>query len=205
MLNDLHGELVRLYRCVQHHLDELVRQFRWSLASREMFRWAQLQHVETLTDIQRAARFYYLQRMAFGGKVAGQHFGTSAGAPPRINLLRIEEELSQAHLRLARVTIEHLPWADCIARYDRPETLFYLDPPYYETQGYGTDFGLDQHQALASVLTRLRGRAILSINDHPAMRETYGAFRRRRLSTTYVMGQRSGRAKPANELLITTW
>ena len=29
VLNDINGELVRLYRCVRHHLDELVRQFRW--------------------------------------------------------------------------------------------------------------------------------------------------------------------------------
>ena len=31
VLNDLNSELVRLYRCVQHHLDELVRQFREEL------------------------------------------------------------------------------------------------------------------------------------------------------------------------------
>lgn len=58
VLNDLHSELVRLYGCVQRHLDDLVKQFRWSLISREMFKWVQLQHVVTLTNIQRAARFY---------------------------------------------------------------------------------------------------------------------------------------------------
>jgi DNA adenine methylase len=170
-----------------------------------MFRWAQLQHVDTLTDIQRAARFYYLQKLAFGAKVTGQTFGTGVTVGPRLNLLRIEEELSHAHLRLARVTIEHLPWQGCMERYDRPETLFYLDPPYYQTIGYGPDFGLDQHQQLAEAMASLQGKAILSINDHPAMREVYGAFRRRRLSTTYTVGQHSGRAKPASELLITTW
>lgn len=115
VLNDLNGELVRLYRCVQHHLDELVRQFRWALSSREMFRWAQMQQPETLTDIQRAARFYYLQRLTFGAKVSSQTFGVSAAAPARLNLLRMEEDLSQAHLRLARVTIECLPWRYYVA------------------------------------------------------------------------------------------
>src|SRR5690606_22297921 len=108
VLNDLNGELVRLYRCVQHHLDELVRQFRWALTSREMFRWAQLQQPETLTDIQRAARFYYLQKLAFGAKATGQTFGVSPTLPARVNVLRMEEDLSQAHLRLARVTVECL-------------------------------------------------------------------------------------------------
>ena len=83
VLNDMHSELVHLYRCVRHHLDELVRQFRWALASREMFEWAKMERPETLTDIQRAARFLYLQKLAFGGKVSSTHFGTSAMQPPR--------------------------------------------------------------------------------------------------------------------------
>ena len=52
-----------------------------------------------------------------------------------MNLLRIEEELSAAHLRLANTFVEHLDWAACIDRYDRPQTLFYLDPLYCETEG----------------------------------------------------------------------
>lgn len=204
IINDLNGELVRLYRCVRYHLDELIRQFRWSLVSREMYKWTQMERTETLTDIQRAARFFYLQKLAFGAKVTGQTFGTAATSGPRLNLLRIEEDLSAAHLRLARVTIEHLPWQDCITRYDRPETLFYCDPPYYQTEGYGTDFDLDQHKALAAALADLNGRAVLSINDHPAMRRVYGAFRRQRLRTTYTIGG-NARPKSASELLVTTW
>ncbi len=58
-------------RVIQHHLEEFVRQFKWALASREMFKWAQQTPSATLTDIQRAARFFYLQKLAFGGKVDG--------------------------------------------------------------------------------------------------------------------------------------
>lgn len=110
VLNDINSDLVCLYRCIRHHLDEFVRMFRWSLVSRQMFEWAAMERPETLTDIQRAARFYYLQRLAFGGKVQSQTFGVVAAGPgPRLNLLRIEEELSSVHLRLASVVIEHLP------------------------------------------------------------------------------------------------
>lgn len=94
VLNDINGELVNLYRVIKSHLDEFIRQFRWSLASREMFKWLQITPEDTLTDIQRAARFYYLQKLAFGGKVADQNFGTATTSPPRFNLLRIEEDLS---------------------------------------------------------------------------------------------------------------
>ena len=188
ILNDLDGELVRLYRCVQHHLDELVRQFRWALVSREMFRWAQLARPETLTDIQRAARFYYLQRICWGGKVSSRTFGVSPSGPPRLNLLRMEEDLSQAHLRLARVTVENLDWRDCIKRYDRPGTLFFLDPPYWATEGYGVAFGLGQYAELSEAMRSMRGQAILTINDHPAMREAFAGFRVERVGINYTIG-----------------
>ncbi|AOY01800.1 DNA adenine methylase [Jeongeupia sp. USM3] len=124
VLNDVNGELVNLYRVVQHHLEEFVRQFKWALTSRKVFEWQQLTDTRTLTDIQRAARFYYLQQYAFGGRVQGQSFGTATTAPP-INLCRIEENLSAAHLRLSGVYIEHGSWYDVMSRYDRAHTLFY--------------------------------------------------------------------------------
>ncbi|MBD1588616.1 hypothetical protein HAQ06_18380 [Pseudomonas sp. C2L12B] len=96
-----------------------MRQFKWSLVSRTMFDWARMQVPIALTDIQRAARFFYLQQLCFGAKATGRTFGTSTTAPPKLNLLRIEEQLSEAHMRLARVTIENLDWKDCIRRYDR--------------------------------------------------------------------------------------
>lgn len=199
VINDIHSELVCLYRCVRWHLDELVRQFRWALSSREMFEWAKLERTETLTDIQRAARFLYLQKLAFGAKVTGHTFGTSASSPPRLNLLRLEEDLSAAHLRLARVTIEHLPWQDCITRYDRPDTLFFCDPPYWQTAGYGNAFGLDEYQQLADIMASSKGRLILTINDHPDMRRIFRGFPTQRLRTTYTIG---GQHAAAGELLI---
>lgn len=101
VINDINGDLINLYRVVQHHLDEFVRQFRWSLVSRQLWQWLNVTPTQPLTDIQRAVRFFYLQKCGFGGKVDGRTFGTATTSGPRLNLLRIEEELSQAHLRLA--------------------------------------------------------------------------------------------------------
>ena len=134
VLNDINGELVNLYRVVQHHLEEFLRQFKWALTSRQIFKWLQATPEETLTDIQRAARFYFLQKMAFGGKVDGQTFGTSTTSAPKLNLLRLEEDLSAAHLRLSRTYIESLDWAACIQKYDREHSLIYCDPPYWGTE-----------------------------------------------------------------------
>ena len=155
VINDLDGELINLYRVVQNHLEEFIKQFKWSLTSRQMFKWLKEAYCEGLTDIQRAARFYYLQQHAFGAKRHGQNFGT-ATTGRSINLLRIEENLSDAHIRMAGTYIEHLSWLDCFKRYDRPHTFFYADPPYWELTGYNIEFGLDQFSYLPNVCAQLK-------------------------------------------------
>lgn len=204
VLNDINGELINLYRVVQHHLDEFVRHFRWSLTSRQLFEWAKVQRPETLTDIQRAARTFYLHKLAFGAKVEGQTFGTSTSGPARINLLRLEEDLSAAHLRLARVTLESLPWRACVDRYDRPETLFFLDPPYWKVMGYGVPFGREQYDALADAMRSLKGKALLTVNDHPEMRQAFAGFRTTTTGLRYTVGQH-GRDKVRGELIVRSW
>lgn len=204
VLNDINGDLVNLYRVVQHHLEEFVRQFKWALSSRKVFEWLKVTRPETLTDIQRAARFYYLQQSAFGGKIEGQTYGTATTTPPGLNLLRLEETLSAAHLRLANAYIEHLPWAECVAKYDRQHTLFFMDPPYWETEGYGVDFGWEQYEALAAKLASLKGRAILTLNDHPAIRQLFGRFHIERAEHTYTVGG-GAKTKEVGEVLIFSW
>ena len=203
VINDINGDLVNLYRVVKHHLEEFVRQFKWALSSREVFRWMQDTPPETLTDVQRAARFFYLQQQAFGGKVEGQTWGTATTAPP-INLLRIEENLSAAHLRLAGAYVENLAWEACMERYDRPHTLFYLDPPYWQTEGYGVEFAWPEYERLAARMASLQGKAILSINDHPDVRRCFAAFELEELSINYTVGG-GHKAATRGELIIYSW
>lgn len=74
VLNDVNKDLITLYRVVQNHLEEFVRYFKWSLISRNEFSRLKTLPPDCLTDIQRSARFYYLQKNAFGGKVGCQNF-----------------------------------------------------------------------------------------------------------------------------------
>ncbi len=201
VINDINGELVNLYRVLKHHLEEFMRQFKWALVSRAMYQWLNITPTETLTDIQRAARFYYLQKQAFGGKVAAHTFGVTTTTGPRLNLLRMEEELSLAHLRLSRTTIEQLDWASCIARYDRPHTLFYCDPPYWGTEGYGVDFGLEQYEKLAGMGRDLAGMMIISVNDIPEMRAVFQGFAMESVPIRYTLN--SNQPTQRRELIIT--
>lgn len=202
VLNDINADLVTLYRVVQHHLEEFVRHFKWALASRDIYKWLQITPTEPLTDIQRAARFFYLQKLGFGGKVQGQTFGTATTSKPGLNLLRIEEQLSAVHLRLHQVFIEHLTWVDCVERYDRAHSLFYMDPPYYGTEGYGVDFGLEEYDRMAALMGSMKGKAVVSVNDIPAMRKAFKGHQIKRVTISYSVGASGRGREPKGELVI---
>jgi DNA adenine methylase len=201
VLNDINGELVNLYRIVQHHLEEFIKQFKWILVSREHFDRLKNTPVQSLTDIHRAVRFFYLQKMSFGGKVHAQVIGTATTAPPRMNLLRIEEYLSAAHLRLSRVYIEHLAWDSCIARYDRSHTLFYCDPPYWKTIGYGVEFAFENYERMAELAKTIQGKMIISVNDIPEMRSVFDGLEMKSVGINYKVGAK-GSAKETAELIV---
>ena len=201
VLNDINGDLVSLYRVIKHHPEEFIRQFKWALSGRQIYEWLKATPVEPLTDIQRAARFYYLQKLGFGGKVDGRTFGTATTSPPRFNLMRIEEDLSAAHLRLSRTYIEHLEWSECIRRYDRPHTLFYCDPPYWGTEGYGVTFSLEEYDRMAELARTIKGHMVISVNDIPEMRKAFEGLRIEAVDVQYTVGG-VGRGKAARELII---
>jgi DNA adenine methylase len=139
IINDVNSDLVTLYRVVKHHLDEFIRYFRWLLVARDEFNRFKDENPDTLTDIQKAVRFYYLLKMGYGSRLKSPTLSISTQRPSNFNLLRIEEELSAAHLRLARVYIENVSYQKILERFDKPHTFFYIDPPYYGCENYYGD------------------------------------------------------------------
>jgi DNA adenine methylase len=136
VINDLNRDVATFFRVLQNHYQALMDMFKWQLTSRDEFERLNGMDPERLTDLQRAARFLYLQRTAFGGKVAGRSFGTSSTGGGRFDVTKLGEILAAVHERLAGVIIECQPWQKLIDRWDRPGTLFYMDPPYYGTEHY---------------------------------------------------------------------
>ncbi len=177
-VNDINRDVATLFRILQRHYDAFVDLLGFTLTSRAEFDRLQATDPETLTDLERSARFLYLQRAAFGGKVWGRTFGVSKDRPARFNATRIGPMLQRLHARLAGVVIECLPYAAFIGRYDSPQTLFYLDPPYWgcETDYGKTVFERADFARLAQLLGNLAGRFILSINDTPETRALFAGF-----------------------------
>jgi DNA adenine methylase len=203
VINDLSGDVANLFRILQRHYPQFMDTLRFQVTSRREFDRLKACDPSTLTDLERAARFLYLQRLAFGGKVAGRNFGVSVGRAGAFNLNTLGPMLGELHERLAGVVVESLPWQQLIARYDRRSTLFYLDPPYWGSeQDYGKDmFGRDEFAEMAAVLGSLRGRFVLSINDRPEIRELFAQFSIVPVELVYTLAG-GNHVKPANELII---
>jgi len=92
-------------------------------------------------------------------------------------------------------TIEHLDWQECVRKYDRAHTLFYMDPPYWQVTGYGCQFEFDQYEAMASLLGSMKGKAILSINDNPEIRKVFNAFPCKSVGIKYTLGLKQAQEK----------
>lgn len=173
VLNDLDFDIVNFYRVCQWHYEEFVRYLRFSLASRKLHELHVKSDPATLTDIQRAGRFFYLQKNSFGGLILKQKFHYGVTQPSNYNPERIPEVIEQAHHRLARVQIESLSYERVLEKYDRPTTFFYLDPPYWERKLYKFNFKEGDFLTLDQQLQRLQGKFLLSLDDHPEVRRIF--------------------------------
>ncbi|PJE26553.1 DNA methyltransferase [Pseudooceanicola antarcticus] len=200
--NDLNGEITNLFRILQRHCPQLMDVMRFQITSRREFERLRAQDPTGLTDLERAARFLYLQRLAFGGQVGGV-FGVASDRGGRFSLARLEPLLEAAHERLDGVIFENLDWKDLLQRYDSSQALFYLDPPYWGGEGdYGKGlFARDQFAEMAELLAGIEGGFILSINDRPEIRELFKRFQIEPVRLKYTISKDS--ASEAHELIIS--
>lgn len=204
VINDISGDVITLFRMLQRHYEALMDMLKWQITSRAEFERLVAAAPETLTDLERAARFLYLQRLAYGGKVTGRNFGVSAATPGRFDVTKLQAHLDEVHDRLAGVVVERLPYAELLARYDTPATLFYLDPPYWQCEtDYGTGvFAPADFSRLATLLAGLKGQFLMSINDAPQIREIFAAFDIEEVDTVYTIGAATAGPADVKELLI---
>lgn len=176
--NDLHGDLVNLFRCVQdeERFLRLQKRLEWTLYSREEFRDA-LTILNTSEDKdERAWAFFVAQNQGFSGQAKsegnwGRVFVSSRGMATTASKWQSHiESLEAIRKRMMRVQIDNVDALQCIRYWDKPETLFYLDPPYvHSTRTSNGDYTHEmtdsQHEELVSVLLNLKGGAVLSGYD----------------------------------------
>ncbi|WP_315759270.1 MULTISPECIES: DNA adenine methylase [unclassified Bradyrhizobium] len=202
VINDVSRDVATLFRILQRHYPQFLETLKFQVTSRAEFERLAACNVDTLTDLERAARFLYLQRLAFGGKVSGRSFGVEPSGGARFDVTKLGPQLEAIHERLAGVVIECLAWPDFVDRYDGAGTLFYLDPPYWGSEAdYGPGvFARPDFAALAARLSGISGRFMLSVNDVSETREAFARFAIEPVSTRYTI---SGKWTEVAEILVT--
>jgi DNA adenine methylase len=170
VLNDLNGDIVALLRNAQFHLPALLEEMRWFVCARQNIQDFKAQ--PGLTEIQKAARFLLRNRTSFGG--GGKSFGVSKRTSVGFDRDLVGERLEEIRRRLNKVVVENLPYERCLANYDAPETVFFLDPPYVGSSIDAYE-GWQQSDVvtLRGRLDRLTGRWLLTINDSPENRKLF--------------------------------
>ena len=194
--NDINSSLVNLFRMMKHHPEAVEKELEYALNSREMYQMCRKNiDREDLTEIQRAARFLLLIKTSYGGKVS------SFGCQTR-DALQLKN-LEEVKKRLSTVLIENRSFAELIKRHDGSGTLFYCDPPYYETGDF--IFDESQHIILRDKLANTKGKFVLSYNDHPFIRELYQGFVMEEVERSNSMGIAAGGEKRYKELIIRNY
>lgn len=197
IINDLDGQLINLYRQARYHLPALLHEMRMNPESRQLFRESQ-QHVEGLTEIQRAARYAYTNQFSFQGDNAS--YGVNRyGFVTRSFMMR---KLVLFNRRADRLSIENLSWERCVELYDTPDTLFFCDPPYTagSVKAYAS-WSIKDVRKLRDTLFSVKGKWIVTLNDDPANREAFKGCKFEDVSTYANMSNTPGRR--FGEIIIT--
>lgn len=203
VLNDLDGEIVNFFRVCQQHHEELVRYLRFVVVSRKWHELLRSTNPATLTDIQRAARHLYLLKNSYASLVLRLSYKCHVVQPPSFNPERIPELIEETHKRLARVQIECLPYEKLLQHFDRPQTLFYLDPPYYGRKLYRYNLEHDDFVKMAERLAQLTGKFLLSLNDTPEVRQIFRRFKVKSVEIPYTAQKIAG--KRFREVILTNF
>lgn len=183
VLNDIDQELINFFRVVKHQPEQLIASFEWELVSRAEFERLAALDPTTLTEIERAHRFYYILMAGWGGELDYPRFQTSISDGGHGNRLigalkHLRERLEPVYHRLRTVILENLSWEACIERYDNPKTVLYVDPPYPQN-GCNYKHNMqdwNDHKRLASQLAQTRCQWILSSYDVPEIRVLYAGY-----------------------------
>ena len=150
-------------------------------------------------DVRRAAMYLKLLRYSYASSCK------SFAAQP-FDIRRLFDLIRQLEVRMANVVVENQDFETLVRHYDRPETFFYLDPPYLKTEDmYQVEFDWKDHVRLRDLLVSIEGKFLLSYNDCPEIRELYDGFYFLDFKRNHSMAQRYDAGKEFPELLIANY
>jgi len=120
-------------------------------------------------DLRRAADYFKLVRYSFSGN-------TKAFAGKPCDIRRFFHLIWECARRLKNVVVENKDFEKLIEQYDRENTFFYCDPPYFGAECYEVEFSQPDHIRLHDALTRCKGYVMVSYNYCSFICELYRDF-----------------------------
>ena len=173
--NDLDGEVVNLFRVLRNPAQarELIRQVKLTPYAREEFENSYITDGDPIEQARRTV-LRFAAGYASGGmgkyRTGFRNNTTRAGTTPATDWRNYPTALAAVAERMAGVTIEQRPAVDLLSIFDRPETLFYCDPPYpYSTRNarhagsvYRHEMTDEDHRTLAAALHACAGMVVVS-------------------------------------------
>lgn len=203
LINDVDSGLLNFFLVMKEHPDEFCRYAEQYILSREYFELMGLENGILLTDIQRAVIYYYRSRLSFQGGSRAFVGGGELFERKHIAFDSVRGAVGEFSKRLRGVVLENMDWKAVIKRLDCEECLFYLDPPYY---GYEDDYGKNvfdtsEWESMVEILSSMKGKFVLSINDAEEVRRLFGDFSVRVVNARWGSG--AGGGKTVRELLFS--
>jgi DNA adenine methylase len=178
VLNDMDGDLVNLFRCLQDK--KLFEELKWKIqytiyARAEFDRAMEILKDKSVTDrVLRAWAFFVFHNLKMAiGDSWGRAFTSTNGCAIVTNswIMRLTM-LDDWHKRLLLAQIDNRDAIDVIRYWDTPDTVFYVDPPYHldtrkTKQVYAVEPDNDHHIRLVDTLLKCQGAVVLSGYYHP--------------------------------------
>ena len=126
-------------------------------------------------DYEVAAKYVYILTQVFSGSKPETSNFIDLKGKYKSKYLTFRDKLSKPDWvdHFLKITdVENMDFSDVIDKYDSPSTYIYLDPPYWKTENYYSnhDFDRQDHERLAKVLHKVKGKFSLSYYDFELLR-----------------------------------
>lgn len=231
--NDLDAELVNLIRCIKYRSAELLLELDFlPINSREEFEeWnrfcrgegdyaakhlsTQLEIIDKMIpkemgaelkasmrsrvenlEVRQAAAYFLRTRHSYASS------GRSFACQP-FNIRTTFQQIAEMSIRIQDLIIENQSFEILIPHYDREDSFFYLDPPYYNSEYvYDADFDWEQHVQMRDILADCKGKWLVSQADFPEIRDLYKEYCILDFKRIHSMAQRARPGSQFGELLI---
>ena len=171
VLNDRYMGVIAFYRCLRDEkkMNKLCDRINLTVHSREEWVWCHETWEDVNDDVERAARWYYMLRYSFAGLC--RNFGRSTSDRGRIagKIRNNIKDFPAIHQRLKHVQIENQDWRQCMIDYDHEDTVFYIDPPYLDSDVgiYKNKMSQADHNDLLNMVFSCKGFCAVSGYENP--------------------------------------